>query len=206
MNGKTAFRGSDTSLACLRDPRGLKKRAKTKEHGANPSRLDPHGKAPADKLKRHGQLAAIRDEARRRGLTVVFTNGCFDVLHAGHVRLFRFAKRQGDILIVAVNSDASVRLNKGADRPVFPLRERLEVLEAVADIDHLTSFWSKTPLQLIKRLKPDVLVKGADWGADEVVGRAEVERAGGKVVRFPYVKGMSSTEMIRRASSRASPK
>jgi D-beta-D-heptose 7-phosphate kinase/D-beta-D-heptose 1-phosphate adenosyltransferase len=158
------------------------------------------------KVRRHGQLVEIREEARRHGLKVVFTNGCFDVLHAGHVRLFRFAKKQGDILIVAVNSDASVRANKGPDRPVFPLRERLEVLEAVDDIDYLTSFSSKTPLRLIKRLKPDVLVKGADWAADEVVGGPEVARTGGKVVRFPYVKGKSSTEMIRRALSCTSPK
>ncbi len=161
-------------------------------------RFDP--RLSRDKLQSHDQLVAVREDARRQGRTVVFTNGCFDVLHAGHVRLFRFAKRQGDILIVAVNSDASVRANKGPHRPVFPLRERLEVLAAVADIDYLTSFSSKTPLRLIDRLKPDVLVKGADWAEDEVVGRSEVKRAGGRVVRFPYVKGMSSTGMIRRAS------
>lgn len=149
------------------------------------------------KVRDHSKLVAVREAARRRGRTVVFTNGCFDVLHAGHVRLFRFAKRKGDILIVAVNSDASARANKGPDRPVFPLRKRLEVLEAVADIDYLVSFSSKTPLQLIKRLKPDVLVKGADWAPNEVVGRAEVEAAGGRVMRFRYVKGMSSTAMIR---------
>ena len=152
------------------------------------------------KILDHAALVAIREAARRRGQTVVFTNGCFDVLHAGHVRLFRFAKRQGDLLIVAVNSDASVRANKGPDRPVFPLKERLEVLAAVADIDYLTSFASKTPVRLIKRLRPDVLLKGADWAEDEVVGRAEVEAAGGKVVRFPYAKGFSSTAMIRAGS------
>ena len=101
---------------------------------------------------------------------------------------------------MAVNSDASVRANKGPDRPVFPLKERLEVLAAVADIDYLTSFASKTPVRLIKRLRPDVLLKGADWAEDEVVGRAEVEAAGGKVVRFPYAKGFSSTAMIRAGS------
>ncbi len=195
MNGKLALRRFDPSFDVRRT--ALKREATRK--GGRP--------APAKrKILNNNGLSIVRNEARRQGRTVVFTNGCFDVLHAGHVRLFRFAKNQGDILIVAVNSDASVRANKGPDRPVFPLRERLEVLGAVADIDYLTSFSSKTPVHLIKRLEPDVLVKGADWAADEVVGRAEVERAGGKVVRFPYVKGMSSTRMIRRASlKRKSP-
>ncbi len=195
MNGKLALRRFDPSFDVRRT--ALKRGAARK--GGRP--------APAKrKILNNNGLSIVRNEARRQGRTVVFTNGCFDVLHAGHVRLFRFAKSLGDILIVAVNSDASVRANKGPDRPVFPLRERLEVLGAVADIDYLTSFSSKTPVHLIKRLEPDVLVKGADWAADEVVGRAEVERAGGKVVRFPYVKGMSSTRMIRRASlKRKSP-
>jgi rfaE bifunctional protein nucleotidyltransferase chain/domain len=169
-------------------------------------RFDPRLRTAAgEKYSTHAGLLAIREEARRRGKAVVFTNGCFDVLHAGHVRLFRFAKSQGDILIVAVNSDVSVRANKGPGRPVFPLRERLEVLRAVADIDHLTSFSSKTPLRLIKRLRPDVLIKGADWAEEEVVGRSEVERAGGRVLRFPYVKGMSSTGMIRRTALKRKP-
>jgi D-beta-D-heptose 7-phosphate kinase/D-beta-D-heptose 1-phosphate adenosyltransferase len=149
------------------------------------------------KRRTHTRLLAFREEARRHGKIVVFTNGCFDVLHEGHVRLLRFAKKQGDILIVAVNSDASVRKNKGEGRPVFPLRRRLEALAALPDVDYLTSFSAVTPIKLIARLRPDVLVKGADWGPEEVVGREAVEAAGGYVLRFPFIKGLSSTRLIK---------
>ena len=132
------------------------------------------------------ELAAIRRRLKRRGKKVVFTNGCFDLLHAGHVRLFHEAKKLGDVLIVALNSDASVRRLKGPARPIFPLRERFEILAAVADIDYLTSFGEETPRKIIAALRPDVLVKGGDWGPDEIVGRAEVEAAGGRVARVRY--------------------
>jgi len=143
-------------------------------------------------------LVAIRRRLKRQGRKVVFTNGCFDLLHAGHVRLFREAKKLGDVLIVALNSDASVRRLKGPARPIFPLQERFEILAAVADIDYLTSFGEATPKRIIAALRPDVLVKGGDWGADEIVGRAEVEAAGGRVARIRYFKGHSTSSIIRR--------
>ena len=151
------------------------------------------------------KLVAIRRRLKRQGKKVIFTNGCFDLLHAGHVRLFREARKLGDVLIVALNSDASVRRLKGPARPVFPLRERFEILGAIADIDYLTSFGEATPIKIIADLLPDVLVKGGDWGPDEIVGRAEVEAAGGRVVRIRYFRGHSTSSIIRRIA-RSLPK
>ena len=160
-----------------------------------------------NKIRSLGELALVRRKLRREGQTVVFTNGCFDLLHGGHIRLFREAKRRGDVLVVALNTDASVRKLKGPSRPIFPLKERLEVLAAVADIDYLTWFSEDTPRTIIAALLPDVLVKGGDWTPDDVVGKAEVEGAGGRVVIVPYLKGRSSTSIIDkiiRDSSRSS--
>ena len=160
-----------------------------------------------NKIRSLGELALVRRKLRREGQTVVFTNGCFDLLHGGHIRLFREAKRRGDVLVVALNTDASVRKLKGPSRPIFPLKERLEVLSAVADIDYLTWFAENTPRKIIAALLPDVLIKGGDWTPDEVVGKAEIEAAGGRVVIVPYFKGHSSTSIIDRIirdSSRSS--
>jgi rfaE bifunctional protein nucleotidyltransferase chain/domain len=154
------------------------------------------------KIKKLDELKELREEYRKEGKIVVFTNGCFDVLHSGHIHLFRKAKECGDILIVAVNDDRSVRSLKGAARPVFPLEERLEVLEAIQTIDHLISFAQATPRDLIQALLPDVLVKGGDWKPDEVVGREEVEGAGGKVVIIPYLPGRSSSEILKKIKLR----
>jgi D-beta-D-heptose 7-phosphate kinase/D-beta-D-heptose 1-phosphate adenosyltransferase len=140
----------------------------------------------------------IRARLRRQGKKVVFTNGCFDLIHGGHIELFRKAKSLGDVLIVALNTDASVRKIKGPSRPVFPLEERFEVLGAIEYIDFLTSFAEATPQKIIAALLPDILVKGGDWGPDQVVGRKEVEAAGGKVVRVPYLKGHSSSSIIKK--------
>lgn len=150
------------------------------------------------KVKTLQELEAVRESLRRAGKKIVFTNGCFDLLHRGHVHLFREAKAQGDVLIVAVNDDDSVRKLKGPQRPVFPLEERLEILEALGDVDFLVSFSDDTPLRLIKVLLPDVLVKGGDWTPEEVVGRTEVETAGGRVVIVPYLPGRSSSEIIQK--------
>ena len=150
------------------------------------------------KVKTLVELIKIRARLRRRGKKVVFTNGCFDLLHGGHIHLFREAKAQGDVLIVALNSDASIRRLKGPSRPIFPLAERLEVLSALESIDYVTSFSQDTPQKTIAALLPDVLVKGGDWGNDEIVGRAEVEGAGGRVVRVPYLRGHSSTDIIEK--------
>ncbi|MDD8026261.1 MAG: adenylyltransferase/cytidyltransferase family protein [Acidobacteriota bacterium] len=150
-----------------------------------------------NKIKSPDEMVKIRARLRRQGKTVVFTNGCFDLLHGGHVHLFRWAKARGDVLIVALNSDASVRrLAKGPGRPIFPLAERMEVTAAFEDVDYVTWFGESTPRKIIAALLPDVLVKGGDWGAGEIVGRAEVEAAGGKVLRVPYLKGHSSTNII----------
>ena len=151
------------------------------------------------------KLVPIRARLRREGKKVVFTNGCFDLLHGGHVRLFHEAKKKGDVLIVALNSDASVRRLKGPTRPIFPLRERFEILAAIADIDYLTSFGEPTPRKIIAALLPDVLVKGGDWGPNEIVGRAEVEAAGGRVARVRYYEGHSTSSIIRRIAGFSRP-
>jgi rfaE bifunctional protein nucleotidyltransferase chain/domain len=150
------------------------------------------------KIKSLRELLPIRRALKRKGKTVVFTNGCFDLLHAGHVRLFRKAGEKENVLIVALNTDASIRRLKGPARPVFPLRERLEVLSAFADVDYVTWFAEPTPRTIVAALLPDVLVKGGDWGPDRVVGRAEVEAAGGKVLIVPYLDGHSSSGLIDR--------
>jgi len=143
-------------------------------------------------------LVRVRQELRQKGKKVVFTNGCFDILHAGHVRLFQEAKKWGDVLIVALNDDASVRRIKGPGRPIFPLTERWEILEAIEDIDFLTSFSEDTPQKIISTLLPDVLVKGGDWKPEEIVGKEEIEAAGGKVIAVPYFKGHSSSSIIKK--------
>ena len=149
-----------------------------------------------EKIVSAGRLLPIRKRLRRQGKTVVFTNGCFDLVHGGHIRLFRAAKRLGDVLVVALNSDASVRRLKGPQKPIFPLRERQEVLAALADVDYVTSFSETTPRRIIAALLPDVLVKGGDWGPGEIIGAEEVEAAGGRVARVPYLRGHSTTNII----------
>jgi rfaE bifunctional protein nucleotidyltransferase chain/domain len=151
-----------------------------------------------DKIQSLRDLEGIRKTLKKEDKSVVFTNGCFDLIHAGHVHLFKQAKRLGDILIVAVNDDRSLRAIKGASRPIFPLEERLEILEAIEHIDYLIPFAEKTPRKLISRLLPDVLVKGEDWKKNEVVGRREVEDAGGEVVLVPLCKGRSTTSLLKK--------
>ncbi len=150
------------------------------------------------KIHSQDDLLKIREELRKQGKKVVLTNGCFDLLHSGHIHIFREAKKYGDILVVAVNDDFSVKKIKGASRPIFPLEERLEILEAIEDIDYLTSFSEETPQKIIAVLVPDVLVKGGDWKPDEIVGREEVEGAGGDVRVIPYLEGCSTSEIIER--------
>jgi rfaE bifunctional protein nucleotidyltransferase chain/domain len=145
-------------------------------------------------------LVGIRNKLKDEGRTVVFTNGCFDLIHAGHIRLLREAKELGDVLIVALNTDASIRRLKGRTRPIYPLKERQEILAAVEVIDFVTSFAEDTPRRIIAHLLPDVLVKGGDWKPDEVIGREEVEAAGGRVVIVPYLEGRSTSSMIRQSA------
>ena len=135
---------------------------------------------------------------KRNGRKVVFTNGCFDLLHPGHIHTLEQARGLGDVLIVGLNSDASVRHLKGAGRPVLPERERAEILAALECVDAVVIFDDLTPREVIARLLPDVLVKGGDWAGDRIVGREEVEAAGGRVVSVPVKAGYSTTEMLRR--------
>lgn len=146
------------------------------------------------------ELVEIRKSLKREGRKVVFTNGCFDLIHSGHVHVFKEAKKLGDVLIVAVNDDRSIKAIKGASRPIFPLDERMEILDAIEHIDYLVSFSEETPQKVISVLLPDVLVKGEDWKRDEVVGREEVEGAGGKVVLVSLCKGQSTSSILEKIS------
>jgi len=141
-------------------------------------------------------LAEAVRSLQRAGKKVVFTNGCFDLLHIGHVRYLQEARELGDALVVGVNSDASVRRLKGPGRPLTPALDRAEILAALACVDFVTIFDAATPLQLIRALGPDVLVKGGDWPVDTIVGREVVEGRGGKVLAIPFVKNRSTTAMI----------
>ena len=135
-------------------------------------------------------------EHKRNGERVVFTNGCFDLLHPGHIRGFEQARSLGDVLIVAINSDSSVKFLKGADRPIIPQDERAEILAALQAVDYVVIFDEITPREIVARVLPDVLVKGGDWGENEIVGREEVEAAGGRVVSIPLEPGYSTTAII----------
>jgi D-beta-D-heptose 7-phosphate kinase/D-beta-D-heptose 1-phosphate adenosyltransferase len=141
---------------------------------------------------------------KRNGRRVVFTNGCFDLLHPGHIGSLEQARALGDALIVGLNSDASVRQLKGAGRPVLPERERAEILAALECVDAVVIFDALTPREVIARLLPDVLVKGGDWPGDQIVGREEVEAAGGRVVSIPLVPGYSTTAILRKIREGAS--
>jgi rfaE bifunctional protein nucleotidyltransferase chain/domain len=150
------------------------------------------------RLKSLDEIVAISTRGRGNGQIVVFTNGCFDLLHRGHVHLLREAKAAGDLLIVAVNSDRSVKAIKGPTRPVFSEADRIELIAALEMVDYVILFDEPDPYSLIAAIKPNILVKGGDWGADEVVGADIVERDGGRVVLVPYLKGYSTTEIIER--------
>ncbi|HEV3469224.1 MAG TPA: D-glycero-beta-D-manno-heptose 1-phosphate adenylyltransferase [Pyrinomonadaceae bacterium] len=144
------------------------------------------------------ELRRVREELRAAGRRLVFTNGCFDLLHVGHVRYLQRARAFGDALVVAVNSDRSVRALKGAGRPLVGEAERAEVLAALACVDFVTVFDEESPRALIRELLPDVLVKGGDYAPAEIHGREEVEAAGGRVLSLPFVEGASTTGIIER--------
>lgn len=151
-----------------------------------------------DKIKTVDEIAVIAAEAKRNGRSVVFTNGCFDLLHRGHVHILRQAKAAGDILIVGMNSDRSVKSIKGSARPILPETDRVELIAAMEMVDYVVLFDEPDPYQLIAAIKPNVLAKGADWSADKIVGSDIVERNGGRVAVIPYLKGFSTTEIIER--------
>jgi rfaE bifunctional protein nucleotidyltransferase chain/domain len=157
---------------------------------------------PAARLVSRAEAAAFAASIRRRGGTVVFTNGVFDLLHPGHVRYLQQARALGTALIVGLNSDASVQQVKGPSRPITPERERGELLLALRCVDAVTLFDEATPHELIAAVQPDVLVKGADWAPDDIVGRDVVEGRGGRVVRIELAQGYSTTELIRRIRAR----
>ena len=138
------------------------------------------------------------DGLREKGKKIVFTNGCFDILHVGHTRYLKEAKKQGDILVLGLNSDESVRSLKGEKRPLTPENERADVIASLESVDYVTIFHELTPFELIEYLKPNVLVKGGDWEEKDVVGRKSVETWGGKVVIIPEIKGASTTNIIEK--------
>lgn len=149
-----------------------------------------------EKLVTLSEAVIIRKEAKRRGKKVVFTNGCFDILHAGHIYLLRLAKLHGDILIVGLNSDASVRIIKGEKRPIISETYRSEVLSSLKFVDYIVLFYDATPIKLINAIVPDVLIKGGDWKVENIVGRNIVEEFGGKVVTLEPFSGISTTKII----------
>src|SRR5262245_65863531 len=165
----------------------------------------PAPRSARGKLLSRAAAAVAVARARRRGERVVFTNGCFDLLHLGHVRSLEAARRLGDRLLVGVNADASVERLKGPGRPVVPARERAQVLAALACVDWVVVFPEPTPLALIRRLRPDVLAKGGDWAPRAIVGREEVLGWGGRVLRLREIPGVRTTRILARAAQRARP-
>ena len=157
----------------------------------------PLTRAAAAKIKTLAELIPIREQLRLQGLTLVFTNGCFDLLHAGHIHYLERARAQGDRLIVALNSDASVTHLKGPGRPILAQGDRCRILAALECVDWVAVFREGTPRRIIQKLLPDVLAKGGDWPLDQIVGRTVVEKAGGKVISVQFEKGKSTSSIIQ---------
>lgn len=156
------------------------------------------------KIKNLTELLSALAVHKQQGRKIVFTNGCYDLIHVGHIRCFKEGKKLGDIMVVAVNSDRSVRALKGPRRPIVPQEERAEILAALECVDYVTIFDQDTPREIISLLKPDILVKGGDWTVDTIVGRDIVEAYGGKVLSLPLVAGVSTTAMVNAIASHLS--
>jgi len=154
------------------------------------------------KIKRLHALLRILAGARRRGKKIVFTNGCFDILHAGHVIYLMKARKLGGLLVVGLNSDRSVKRLKGAHRPVNSQADRATVLSALSSVDHIIIFSTDTPERLIRLIRPDLLVKGGDWRHEDIVGGDFVRSYGGKIVTIPFVKGRSTSAIIKKMANR----
>ncbi len=152
----------------------------------------------AQKIKEEKKLKKIVQRLRRKGKRIVFTNGCFDILHYGHIKYLESAKGYGDVLIVAVNSDSSVRKLKGKSRPINNQTERTNIVASLGCVDYVTVFKEPTPYRMIKNLKPDYLIKGADWKKEDIIGRDIVASYGGKVGVVPFIKNYSTTDLIRK--------
>ena len=150
-------------------------------------------------------VAAFVEAQRRRGQHIVFTNGVFDLLHPGHVRYLQAARALGDVLIIGLNADESVRRNKGPNRPINSQDERAEILSALECVDAVVVFAEDTPADIIRRVQPDILVKGADWAEDAIVGRDTVEARGGRVVRIPVEQGYSTTAIVEKIRTAGRP-
>ncbi len=154
------------------------------------------------KIRTARALSPVLKRFRRAGKRIVFTNGCFDLLHVGHTRYLARARREGDLLVVGLNSDRSVRSLKGPTRPLIPQEERAELLAALECVDYVVVFDADTPLELIKLFSPDVLVKGGDWPEEKIVGADTVKERGGRVVVAPLVEGRSTRSIIAEAARR----
>ncbi len=150
------------------------------------------------KIKTAGAIAKTVKALKSKNKKIIFTNGCFDILHVGHIEYLNLAKRMGDILVIGLNSDESVRRLKGAGRPINSETDRAKVLAALDFVDYVVVFGKDTPEKLIKKIRPDVLVKGADWNVGDIVGSAFVKSHGGKVRTVPFVKGYSTTSLIKK--------
>jgi len=148
------------------------------------------------KIKERKDLTRIIKNLKAKGKRIIFTNGCFDLLHVGHVRYLEEAKALGDVLVIGVNSDSSVRKIKGPERPILPVEERIEILSGLECVDYVAVFNEPDPLELITSLLPNVLVKGGDWTKEQIVGGEVVERSGGEVVIIPFIQGVSTSNLI----------
>jgi D-beta-D-heptose 7-phosphate kinase/D-beta-D-heptose 1-phosphate adenosyltransferase len=158
-----------------------------------------------DKIKDLKPLVELVSKHKNEGKKIVLTNGCYDILHVGHIHCFQESKRLGDILIVAVNSDRSVGTLKGPSRPIVPEEERAELIAAMESVDYVTIFDQEDPLEVIAAVKPDILVKGGDWSIETIVGREIVESNGGKVTTLPLVPGISTSGIIGKIVSHTTP-
>jgi len=150
------------------------------------------------KIKSRQELIPIIQKLRAEGKVIAFTNGCFDLLHVGHIHLLREAKKNSDVLIVGLNSDTSVRALKGEGRPLVPEDQRAEILAAIRDVDYIVIFNELDPLKIINEINPDILVKGEDWAEGTIIGQKEVEARGGKVIRVPLKPGISTTHLVKK--------
>ena len=155
----------------------------------------------SDKIKTQKELKRTIAYLRKQGKKIVFTNGCFDILHYGHIKYLQDAKGLADVLVLGLNSDSSIRKIKGSARPINKQLGRARVLSALTCVDYLTIFSEDTPLRLIKLIQPDVLVKGGDWQTEKIVGADFVKARGGKVLAIPYIKGYSTTKLINKIRS-----
>ena len=155
----------------------------------------------SDKIKTQKELKRVIAYLRKQGKKIVFTNGCFDILHYGHIKYLQDAKGLADVLVLGLNSDSSVKKIKGLARPINKQLDRARVLSALSCVDYLTIFSEDTPLRLIRLIQPDVLVKGGDWQTEKIVGADFVKARGGKVLAIPYIKGYSTTKLINKIRS-----